>query len=117
MPNTYRTDGLAATGLSAQLKIVEFARRMLDGKLSYIEGTRRIMPLSFNAHLEEDPDILSLTGIFSETNAFPIGEQRNRWDPDALEALQPKIDSAENRARANGEAPCRSIVKRFSSNH
>ena len=89
---------------------------MLAGKLSYIEGARKICPARFSWGLDEgDTDLRCFVGIDSETDALPFGEMRARWQAAALAALQPEIEKKEAWARQFGEPHCRNLVERFLS--
>jgi hypothetical protein len=102
--------------LSARRAIFEAAQDMLAGKLSYIEGARKIFAATVAARLDErDADLLPFVGIFSETDALPFGKMRVHWQAEALAALQPEIAKKEAWARQFGEPHCRNLVERFSS--
>jgi hypothetical protein len=102
--------------LAARRRILKAAQDMLAGKLSYIEGSRKIVAAGATARLDErDPDLLPFVGIVSETDALPFGEMRERWQAAALDALQPEIGQKEAWARRFGEPHCRSLVERFSN--
>jgi hypothetical protein len=101
--------------MAARLVIFEAAQDMLAGRLSYIEGARKICPARFLWGLDErDPDLLPFVGINSETDALPFGDMRAHWQAAALKALQPEIDRMEAWARQFGEPRCRNLVERFS---
>jgi hypothetical protein len=101
--------------LAARRTIVAFAQDMLAGRLSYIEGARKIIRAWSAARLDgRDADVLPFHGIDSETDALPFGEMRAHWQVGALEALQPEIDEKEAWARQFGELHCRNLVARFS---
>jgi hypothetical protein len=101
--------------LAARRSILKTAQDMLAGKLSYIEGARKIVLARRTARLDEwDVDVLPFVGIDSETDALPFGEMRKLWQAAALDALQPEIDQKEAWARGFGEPHCRSLVERFS---
>jgi hypothetical protein len=101
--------------MKARRAIFDTVQDMLAGRLSYIEGARKIVAAGWVARLDErDPDLLHFQGIDSETEALPFGEMRAHWQPAALEALQPEIDRAEAWARQFGEPHCRNLVVRFS---
>jgi hypothetical protein len=101
--------------LAARRSIFKAAQDMLAGKLSYIEGARKIVAARGTARLDEwDVDVLPFAGIDSETAALPFGEMRRHWQAAALDALQPEIDQKEAWARGFGEPHCRSLVERFS---
>ncbi|WOH54124.1 hypothetical protein [Bradyrhizobium sp. sBnM-33] len=89
---------------------------MLAGRLTYIEGARKIFEAWWISKLDEwDADFLPFVCIHSETEALPFGKMRTHWQPAALEALQPEIDRMETWARQYGEPHCRNLVARFSS--
>jgi hypothetical protein len=101
--------------LDARRAIVDAAQAMLAGRLSCIEGARKIVAAKWLARLDErDPDLLPFEGIDSETDALPFGEMRVHWQAAALEALQPEIDRMEAWARRLSEPSCRNLVARFS---
>jgi hypothetical protein len=102
--------------LKARQAILDAAQDMLAGRLTYIEGARKIVAARWTSKLDEwDADFLPFVGIDSETDALPFGEMRAHWQPAALDALQPEIDRMEAWARRFGEAHCRNLVARFSS--
>lgn len=88
---------------------------MLSGKLSYVEGARKIVAARATARIDErDDDLLPFVGIVSETDALPFGEMRKHWQAVALDALQPEIEQKEAWARGFGEDHCKNLVDRFS---
>ena len=88
----------------------------LGGRLTYIEGARKIVAAWWASKLDErDADFLPFVGINSETETLPFGTMRTHWQPAALDALQSEIDRMETWARRFGEAHCRNLVARFSS--
>ena len=102
--------------LSARRAIFDTAQDILAGRLTYIEGARKIVAAWWDSSLDEwDADFLPFVGIASETEVLPFGEMRAYWQPAALDALQPEIDRMEAWARRFGEPYCRNLVARFSS--
>jgi hypothetical protein len=96
-------------------RILRAAEAMLDGRLSFIEGARRINLLRLDAEFAHtDPDLQPFIAIDSETDNLPIGEDRKFWTPDALAKLQPDIDYSEDWARENSYLACRKLVERLS---
>jgi hypothetical protein len=94
-------------------EIAEIARDILDGKRSFIEGSRLIWRLGPEARLgDRDPDLTIFVGIDSETDALPVGEERKYWARDALERLQPEIERAEAWAEQYGRTACQNILRR-----
>jgi hypothetical protein len=104
---------------AARQLVVETARAMLDGRLSFIEGARRINGQKWHVDLpdpELDPDMVCFLLIDSETDTLPFGDVRKLWQPAALEKLQPKIEQSEKWARQTGWAACEALIARFSGN-
>jgi len=83
--------------LEARQVILGAAQDMLSGRLTFIEGARKIVAASWAARLDErDPDLLPFVGIVSETDTLPFGDMRAHWQRAALDALQPEIDRMES---------------------
>jgi outer membrane protein assembly factor BamB len=102
--------------MRARLAIFEAAQDMLAGRLSYIEGARKIHSARFSWGLVElDADVRCFVGIDSETDALPLGEMRGYWQAADLKALQPEIDKKEAWAKKLAEHHCYSLVQRFLS--
>ncbi len=90
------------------------ARAMLDGHLGFLEGARKLASLSDEARVGDgDQDFSTFIGIDSCTDAFPLGQVRDHWDPAALEKLAPEIAEAEAWAKEHGKASCLAILERF----
>jgi hypothetical protein len=101
--------------VKARHAMVDAAKDMLAGRLSYIEGARKIVRALGEARLDQrDADLARFIGIYSETESLPLGEMRAHWQPAALEALQPEIDRMEAWARQLSEPYCHKLVARFS---
>src|SRR5690348_2421711 len=98
--------------IEARREIGRLAKAMLARSLSFIEGSREINRLRFDADLEWDPDIIPFVGIDSETDALPFGEVRKLWNQNALADLKPEIDKAEQWAQSFGAAHCENLERR-----
>ena len=102
--------------LKARRAMLSAAQGMLAGRITYIEGARKIVAASWAARLDErDPDLLPFVGIVSETETLPFGEMRAHWQPAALDSIQPEIDRMESWARRFGYVHCQNLVARFAS--
>jgi hypothetical protein len=94
--------------------MVEIARAMLAGALSFLEGARSIVALYRDAGLAHlDKDIVPFVVVDSETDALPLGAQRLNWQPEALAKLQPEIDRWEAFARRDLLEACKTLIDRF----
>jgi hypothetical protein len=98
--------------LKARRTILETAKGVLSGAVSPIEGARVIVASRSAARLEADPDILPFVGIDSETEALPLGKDRDYWQKQALADLQPTIDEAQHWARDLGADHCQNLLAR-----
>lgn len=100
--------------LAARSRVVETAKRMLSGEISFLDGANTLCSLRFEVGIkEDDPDFLTFVGIDSETHNYPMREARQHWTKDALERLEPEIDQLEDWAKEAGQAPCQSLIRRF----
>lgn len=97
----------------ARNEIGRRANAILRGELSYLEGARKICSLEHVADLDLDPDIIPFVAIYSDTDALPLGDVRQYWQPQALDRLQPEIERKEQWAREYGRTACENLAKRF----
>ena len=99
---------------SVRLKVVETARAMLDGQMSYLLGARRLDSLRHDVSVsDDDADFMVFVAIASDTDDYPLGPVRELWDQEALERLQPEIDAAERWAKEQSMMTCAKLVQRF----
>jgi len=95
-------------------QIIYTAQDMLDGKRSYIEGSRMIASLIEPAHLNRhEPPFLKVIAISSETDNVPVGQIRDRWHPEAKLKLEEEWATSELYAKSQGEAACKAIIERL----
>ena len=98
----------------ARTEIAEVARAMMRGDLSFIVGARRLLYLKAIGRVDDDdPDFDPFIVIDSETDALPIGAERDRWAEYALDCLQPEIARAEKWAQEFGRPHCQRLIDRF----
>ncbi|MBL0122806.1 MAG: DUF2489 domain-containing protein [Betaproteobacteria bacterium] len=75
-----------------RMRVANVAQRMLDEKLSFIEGAREICALRDEVDVpQDDGDFAVFDLIESETDALPFGPVRKHWSPTALENLEPEF--------------------------
>lgn len=96
----------------ARNKITSTAKAMLDGEISYIEGSRIILRLLRTAQVPilEKP-FITFVGIESETELVPIGDALARWHPDAVIRFEQEWANAEVWAKVVGEPACKEIIE------
>jgi hypothetical protein len=98
--------------MEARQAILETARSVLSEALSPIEGARIIVKHCFTARLDNDPDIVRIIGIASETDALPLGSERQHWQAKALTDLEPEISEAQFWARKVGTRCLQNVLAR-----
>ena len=63
-------------------RIARTAADFLAGRIDWLSASRRVASLAVDER--DDPDVLVVIAIESETDHFPGAEQRPLWDPAAL---------------------------------
>jgi hypothetical protein len=95
-------------------RVGALARDILDGKLDILEGAREIVRLRHELEVpEDDPDLNAFVVIESETDALPIGRQREHWAVDVLARREPELADARKWAFEIAKEECRNLVARF----
>jgi hypothetical protein len=99
---------------SVRRQVVSTAQAMLDGRLSFLIGSRRLAALRHETEAAtHDADFLIFVAIDSETDALPLGAVQEHWHPGALARFQPEIEEAEHWASTVGADACKSLIARF----
>ena len=62
---------------------------------------------------DRDPDFDILTVIASETDHLPLKKIQHLWADDAVKALVPEFQSAEEWASEVGQEACLNLLSRF----
>lgn len=90
--------------------------RLLDGKQSYISGSRDIAEIGqASSVLQDDPDFVVFVAIESETEMVPVGEALENWSVKAIERTRQEWDGAETWAKHSGIHAAENLVRRFGS--
>ena len=94
--------------------VVETACSMLNGDVSFLDGTRTLVSLRHEAAVRDDDcDFMALVAIDSDTDDLPLGHVREHWSQESLEKLIPEIKKAEEWAKKFGSDACESLIRRF----
>jgi hypothetical protein len=97
-----------------RLEVVETARDILTHKLGLIEGARRLVRLRpFVTTDDLDPDFIPFIYVDSETDALPVGDERQYWASEALQKKDIEIQRAEEFYRKDIDEACETLVQRF----
>lgn len=70
-------------------EVAKVATDVLTGRLDPLVGCRQLVQRhgELPEHVRTSPHLILLVGIESETDGFPLGEVRERWDPGVLASL------------------------------
>ena len=103
--------------IQSRRRVVELAREILAGRLSYLEGAVQIYPLChrLGGVPDSDPDVEAFCLIYSETDHLPLKAQRHLWSQAALDRLAPDIAGVETWAEGVAAEACRNFISRFGS--
>ena len=93
--------------------VVATAQAMLSGEQSFLIGARRLCAAQDGLRAERDEHFMTFEAIDSSTDALPLGEVRQHWDPVALKNLEPEIQAAEQWARDIGTPACVALIAMF----
>src|SRR5262245_11310498 len=85
-------------------EVVRVSRDILAGSIELTQGVRSLFHLQFPLRAETDSDFLMITGVYSETDSFPLGEHRARWQPAALARVDRERREIEARWKVDVEA-------------
>ena len=92
------------------------AEGMLNGTINYLEGAIELSSLRFKVDIpEDDKDFLVFSGIASDIDHLPIGNQRQNWSNEALERHESELKEATNWAKEISLAQCKSLFERFNA--
>ena len=101
--------------VEARRELISLAQAMLDGELSYLEGTAKILRvLKMLSDIEEpdrDMDVFIL--ISSETDHLPFENDRHLWSKEALNKLEPVLKRTEDWAKSVARDACKNLVQRY----
>ena len=96
-----------------QRQIVAAARELLAGSISVTEAARCITGPATELGKAHDPPFVTFLGIDSETDVFPLGDVRDRWNPSALQKQDAERARYEAVVRAPALEACREILRIF----
>ncbi|SCK34227.1 Protein of unknown function [Variovorax sp. HW608] len=96
-------------------RLVTIVRAMLSGELPFLEGAEQVLGIKSQlvGVADRDPDFDVFVVIRSETDHFPLENQRHLWAPEALARLEPEMKSAEKWASSFAPQACRNLIDRF----
>jgi hypothetical protein len=101
---------------AARSKACEIASDVVNGSVRPLLGARMLIGYLHRLENEIDRDVyLLVLGVDSESDALPIGPERQYWTPDALADKDRKADEYEAKVRVDILEAATYIMKRFGS--
>jgi hypothetical protein len=94
-------------------EIVRRARDLIEGRANVIESARALFGLSFRVRAERDPDFQRFAGIDSESDALPVGPERDNWSRSALEREDAKIVAFQERWRDQAVESAKRLIEKY----
>ena len=90
------------------------ASQILAGTVDVLEAAIEMHRLRWQVDVpENDPDFEAFRLVESETDALPIGTQREHWATEALARKEPELARSREWALATVKQECRNIIARF----
>jgi hypothetical protein len=101
--------------IEARRQVVKVATEMLDGHISFLEGSTIIRGLEnyIGGITFPDVDFIVFDLIVDETDHLPLPKQQPFWQPEALERIKPEIKEKEDKARTEAAQACKNLIQRF----
>jgi hypothetical protein len=97
----------------AKAEAVRIARKILVGEINLVSGCRAIQRPLADLGLRMDEEFITFAGVDSEADELPIGDERQHWNPEALQKLEPKVQEFMAYYRPHVEQACRMLIARF----
>ena len=95
----------------ARAEFAALARAVAGGESGLIDGARKLCALGYALGIDvDDPDFRTLVALDSETDALPVGSERENWAPNALLGKDAEIREAETRWGGDVRAACARLV-------
>ncbi len=76
---------------SARQSALEVARGIVDGTTTVLEGCRSLVRLRADAEIPRSEAFCVIIGVESETDDYPVGNQRASYAPELLERLDAQV--------------------------
>jgi hypothetical protein len=93
--------------------IVQCTLDLLEGRRGIIESARVLQRLAFRVRGEHDADFVVFRGIDSESDALPVGPEREHWAAAVLAREDEKIRSYENQCRPAAVQSARRLMWKY----
>ena len=99
---------------TAEKRIVEIAKSILNNSIDKLAGIRSINDLRFSTGWKEDPIFFPIRGIDSEADRFPPRELLPNFHDQYRGGIEKEIQSFEEYYKDDIVKACRDLIDRFS---
>ena len=99
-----------------QENLLDLAKSILNGQMQIAPGCLQIQQLLFDLSLDVDKEFIIFTGFNSETDRFPLGQERSLWNQDSLKDKDKELARIEEFYKQQIFLACQAIINKFSSN-
>lgn len=102
--------------LRKKREVVDLARRMIEGSVGVIEGSRKLASIRHDLEfLGSFDDFNAFVAVDSETDHLPVAPSvRGQWSENALTRADVEIDKYERAFRPDVQQACIALIRRFS---
>ena len=95
----------------ARREIARVAQEILSGSIDLLAGCRSLVRLRIEAEAPVSPAFAAITGVESETDDYPLGDQRAAYGSELLARLDSEISTYLNKVRPDVLEACKEIVE------
>jgi hypothetical protein len=94
-------------------EIVRVCGALLEGRVGVVAGARDLGALRSQVAADMDPDFMTLVGIDSSTDRFPLGKVRDQWSPEALARYDEERQREEDYWRPYAVKAARNLIAKY----
>ena len=87
--------------------------RQVCGQIVKCADSRVLFPLSHEVRATDDPDFVTFTAIYSESDTLPVGTERDQWSAAALAREDSKIAAFEATSRDDALAAAKRLKEKY----
>jgi hypothetical protein len=100
--------------MKIESQILEIAQKLLENKIDLVKASRELEKFQFGFELENNKQILFFVALASETESFPIGDQRKNWDKSILLEKDKELKKIKDFYRNDAINASQELIKHFS---
>jgi len=99
--------------LELRRRVVETATAILEGRVCVTAGARVLSELALDLLAQREDSFVVFLGVDSETDAFPLGDVRSHWNPNALVREDASRQLYEQTVRPRVNLACGELIRRY----